>query len=324
MSNKIKLLLLVILAISLIAVFAACDKTPSDENGNIDENNNTPNEIVNDALTTENMVELNIYYHGLKTSVAVDSDDAEALVSTLGGSLRGWDIAAVADTNGMAASDMTAAETCMELVYSEEITLPLSINEERVSGQKILYVVDTSTNIGTLYCGGQTYANALVSAADGGFAGIIAQYIAENIEKAVFEGDDVLIAGMTIPYLSEYSDKFAEPLLSQIIYNTVAFYQNCYYKNFAGNKHLATAELVAAVNYAVTNSTNSNAHGEQYITQLNNFFDIQVPLSVQVVNDGNYGDYIVNLVVDEITTLEIVFKDVDGYPLIDILRVTAV
>lgn len=322
MSRKVKFLLIAVMALSLLGLFAACgnddDIDPNEGNGGIDNNASA-------WLSTEHLVELNIYYHGLKTSIPVDNSDAEQLVALLDAAIAENEDSVAGDNNATA-SELLAQETCLELVYDQAIQLPFASVAEDISLQRIMYAAIKGETDGLVYGGSYNYnESALAAMPDNGIAAGLQEYIAKKIEKALFSDGNVMIDNMTIPYLDAYSDEFKEPLRSQLIYNALAFYQNCYYKNFAGNTHVATAELNTAVAYAAENAVSSNSHGEDYILHLDNYFDIQVPLSLQVMNEANNADYIVILEVDAVTTLEIIFlADKDGYPLVNALRLTVI
>ena len=86
------------------------------------------------------------------------------------------------------------------------------------------------------------------------------------------------------------SDDIEETLLNQLLYNAIAFYQNCYNKNYEAIAPICTDDLNAAI---ANNSGSSTGNGVDIIFNMSQYFTYTDPVSLQAVYDGHFGDYIV-------------------------------
>lgn len=320
MRNYGKLVLVMLLAFALLGVFTACDKAPAA---------GTPGDQTEASLNAGTLTAINFYRSGRVATLELDGSMAGFFVNALDATLKAAPEAGqfVADNSGLSARELMDAYTCLELVYTQPIAVPLQVDGAYPQAQKLLYAINAADEGASIvYIGGAEYEAASLGAiTDSSIAGLIGAYVQDELEKAEFSDDgEVTVAGVTMQYLAEQSADIDEPLLSQLLFTAVTFYDNCYHKNFAGNQFLITEGLRAALDQAANNQPTDNSHGEELLLQLDNYFDYAVPITAQVVYDGHYGDYIVYLTIDAVNTLEIVFLDLDGYPYVEACRLISV
>jgi hypothetical protein len=322
-----KLLLVMVLTIAMLCLFAACDKAPDAEEPNDSDDDVTTEEA---SLETGTLTAVNFYRYGKEATLELDGKMAGFFVQALDATIKAAPEAGqlVADNSGLSAKQLTDAYTCLELVYAEPIAFPLLVDGSYPEAKRVLYAINVGENgEHIIYIGGDSYdASSLGALTETGVADLIEAYIEDEVQKAEFseDGSQVTVAGLTMQYLQEQSEAIEEPILSQMLFNAVAFYDNCYKKNFAGNQFLMTEAMSEAIDRVANNETTDNSHGEEVILQLDNYFDYAEPLTAQAVYDGHYGDYIVYLTIDAVNTLEIVFLNLDGYPYVEACRLISV
>ena len=317
MKKSLKLLLVVLLIFSISALFSACGDgeeaaTEQEDTKQQEDDQST------EPFAEGNLVEINFYHNGIKTPLSATDNSAVLLVDAMKD-----EVAAIAtveslnsDSSGKSAQELMAGYSCLELVYDQPVTLPLTQADDALTAKRILYSTHAGAgNSNILYIGEEIYqGRALGTSQNSLFAETINNYAENTVMQAVFANNQVTVAGITTEYLSAQSDDIAEPLRSWLLYNAVAFYQNSYNKNFEGNQFIITDDLDNALDMVALGAQTDNSYGEQLIFYMNNYFDYSSPSSLQVVYDGHFGDYIVYLAVDSYTMLEIIFLELNGYP----------
>ncbi|NLF80655.1 MAG: hypothetical protein GX572_05630, partial [Clostridia bacterium] len=289
----------------------------------------TPGDEDEASLHSGSLAAINFYRAGRIATLELDGSMAAFFVNALDATLKAAPEAGqfVADDSGLSAKELMDAYTCLELVYVQPITVPLRVDDAYPQAQRLLYAVNAGADGASIvYLGGADYAAASLGAiTDSSIATLIGAYVQDELEKAEFSEDgEVQVAGVTMQYLAEQSADIDEPLLSQLLFTAVTFYDNCYHRNFDANQFLITEGLRAALDRAANNEQTDNSHGEEILLQLDDYFDYAAPITAQVVYDGHYGDYIVYLTIDAVNTLEIVFLDLDGYPYVEACRLISV
>jgi hypothetical protein len=319
MKNIGKIFVIFLTILALTSCFTACaaeetaDDTSTDSGGEIVDDSQTPSQ--------GNLTEINIYLYGLKTPVTVGSTMGVFLANALNETIEavGDTSALLTDNSGISAEDLMNTYTCLELIYDGPVDLPLTQSGENCQASRVLYAIFAGENGANILFTGRDsyYPSSMGAIADMSLANTLEQYAKNDVQKAVFSDDVVTVAGITMDYLADQSADIEEPLLSQMLYNAVAFYENCYKKNFIANTFLMTEGLISALDDAANNIASDNSHGEDIILQMDNYFDYRVPETAQVVYDGHLGDYFVYLSIDGINTLQLVFLNIDGYPYVE-------
>ena len=326
MSKYFKLLLVILLVLSLLAFFAGCDG--GEEASTELEDATQQEDEVSEPFADGDLVAINIYLHGIKTELSIHENSAQLLADALKDELTSIanEDNMINDGSAQSANELMAGYTCLELVYDQSVTLPLTQDEEALSAKRILYAIyaeDSRANI--LYIGEEIYqGRSLGAIMNSLFAETINDYVKTNVQKSTFVNNQVTVAGVTTDYLLEQSDQIPEPMLSLLLYNAVAFYQNSYNKAFAGNQLLMTDKLSSAIDMLALGAQTDNSSGEQLIFYMDNYFDYSAPSALQAVYEGHYGDYIVYLSINAYTMLEIIFIEQNGYPLVDACRLMSV
>ena len=320
MRNRFKVLLVLMLVLSLCCLFVACSDNDNPPEPSDTDQNTPVTPSIDAMINMDNIKEVNIYLNGVKNTLSLDDNISTLLVEGLGDTLLAAikDNGMIADNSGKSIDDLTKATTCLEIVYAAPVDLPFIQDNEHFTANKLLYAIHAGQDAENILAVNEAIFGAI---ADNNLAGMIEDYVLNNLQTTQFNGDQVTVAGITTTYLKEQSDDIAEPLLSQLLYNALAFYQNCYNQDFESNKTICTEELNIALD---SGSEVSTGHGEDIILNMSKYFEYAVPVSVQAVYDGHYGDYIVYINIDNITTLSIVFVDVNGYPYIDACHLMSV
>jgi len=327
MKKCFKVLLVMLLALSLGCFVAACsnDEAPQDEqnitddNPNAEDQQNISSSSIEEMTDMANVKEINIYLNGVKNTISLEDSVSTLLVEGLGDTL----LAAVQNNNLLAADTVSSTDelikvyTCLEVVYNSQVNLPVTQDEENFVANKVLYAIYANSDAGNVLAINDTIFGSINET---NLSGIIEEYVLNNLQTTDFNGEQVTVAGITTTYLQDQSDDIEEAVLSQLLYNAIVFYQNCYNNDYQAITSICTDEL----NEALANNTASSGHGADIILNMSKYFEYADPISLQAVYDGHFGDYIVYINIDNVTTLSVVFMDIDGYPYIDACHLMSV
>ena len=324
MKKSGKILLIMMLALALCCFVAACsnDAAPQDDenqsdivqNDNTDEQQTIPaSQAIDEMTDIENIKEINIYLHGVKNTIPIDDNISVLLVESLADTL----LAANQDNSLLAADtvdsvdELTSVYTCLEVVYNDQVNLPITQDNENFIADEVIYAIYANSDAANVVA---INGSIFGSINESNLSGIIEEYVLTNLQTTDFNGEQVTVGSITTTYLKDQSDDIEETLLNQLLYNAIAFYQNCYNKNYEAIAPICTDDLNAAI---ANNSGSSTGNGVDIIFNMSQYFTYTDPVSLQGVYDGHVGDNILYINVDNMSTLSIVCLDTDGTPYID-------
>ena len=319
---KRKSLVCILLAAALL-MLAACS-------GNNNNDNEQPIEAGDDALPValaqgEGIV-INVYCHGIKTSLDITSNTGMLLVNALDDTLKAAQEGGLfsPDGSGLTAQQLLDRYTCLELVYSQPITTSITSNDHYLQTDHLVYAIYTGEGDQHTLCLGDI---PYCSVEDVSFACMLDEYCLNLLQKAEIKGNNVSCAGFSIPYLNDVSDDIPKNILGPIIYNTFAFYRNSCNDNIEGNAQFTTSDFMEDMRRAARGETlDEDKHGASVAANLDSYFEYTShPASLQVLNgDGFLGDYVAYLSIDQTNTLQLIFMEKDGYPYLDACYLMAI
>ena len=266
-----------------------------------------------------NVKEVNIYLNGVKHSLPLDDNISVLLVEGLGDTI----LTAVENNTLLAADSLeSSAElcsiyTCLEIVYQQQVDLPIIQDDEAFVADNLLYALYANSDAANVLA---INGAAFGSIGEEYLLGIVEEYALQNLQLPQFNGEEVTVAGVTTKYLKDQSDDIDEQQLGQLLYNAIVFYQHCYNQEYQSVASICTDEL----NRALSGDEAEPGQNMDILFHMDKYFSYQDPISIQAVYDGHFGDFIVYLNIDYVTTLEIVFLMIDDYPYISACHLMSV
>lgn len=276
------------------------------------------------------LLEINIFHLGIRTPLDIKEEHVLALARQLQSLL-----ANAANTDGMEAPPEPALNplqvmngyTALELVYSQELELPLKVGEEALTARRLLFAIPVSSSEGgLLYLGQDIYTETpLGRFFDQALQDAIYNDASDQVERAVFaaDGQTVIIAGDECVYVGgEGEPELSGRLLNRMLYRAIAFYKNAYTSNVSGLQGMSTSTLYEAVLQASAGEETALGLGEEIIANLNTYVlsDFFLPQAIEAPSPQAAG-YKVVFQLHERVRVEIDFVvEEDDLPLVSALR----
>jgi len=278
------------------------------------------------------LLEINIFHLGIRTPLATDEEHALALARQLADLMEN---AAATDSieappeSALNPEQVKKGQTALELIYDQDIELPLTVEGEPLTARRLLFSIPASSNEGgLLYAGYELYEEMpLGRLFDQALQNSIYDSATDQVERVTFAAAAaaVIIAGEEFAYYENENEDGAPEisgrLLNRMLYRAIAFHKNAYTGNINGLQSMSTATLYEAVLKVSSGAATSNDLGEETIANFNRYILADYFLPQAIVAPAPKGDgYQVVFRLHERVTLEIDFAVEEDMPLVSAVK----
>ncbi|MCL1976025.1 MAG: hypothetical protein FWG61_07705 [Firmicutes bacterium] len=328
-----KKLLVILIFLSIILCLFACiaqqptENEPAKEIPFADEKPTDEPENAEPAYEAT-LAEINIYHLGIRTPLEINEENALVLARQFMLMLEKaveMDSMEAPPPSALNPDQVKNGHTALELIYMQDIDLPLSFNEEVLTVRRLLfYIPNSSSEGGLLYFGQELYEeNPLGCLFEQSLQNSIYNNATDQIERVTFaaDGNDVLINGQSYHYTNnEDESELSGRLLNRLLYRAIAFYLSVRTGTIDSLQAMSTGLLYEAVLKAHAGLYSDYNHGEEIIAGFNQKILVDYFFPQTIYAPVQQGEkYKITIQFNEEITIELYYVIEEDLPLLDAL-----
>ena len=290
----------------------------------------TPEEIKAPEQTSEAfMTEINIYHLGIRTPLETNEEHALALARqfmTMLEKAAEMDSMEAPPESTLNSEQVRNGHTALELIYAQDIDLPLELDGEPITARRLLFYIPVSSSEGgLLFVGHDLYEEIPLGCLfEQSLQNSIYNNATDQVERITLaaNANKVIINGQSYDYaIVEDTAELSGRLLNRILYRAMAFYLNAYTGNVNSLQAMSTGTLYEAVLKAQASFNTGNDRGEEIIANFNHYIladYFQPQLIFEPVRQGD--NYQVVFQLSEQVSLAFDFVVEEDMPLVNALQ----